>query len=96
VAEEIQWRQLGSIVNAVLLDARAKAVRSGAMPKPVLRSVLTVGSQSVANLAREESGNGLLSKPSASMPVEQLELPFDLADIRPATPRVARSRARLM
>ncbi|KAI93885.1 hypothetical protein T281_14060 [Rhodomicrobium udaipurense JA643] len=96
MADEIQWRQLGSIVNTVLLDARAKAVRNGAMPKPVRRSVPMVAPQSVANLAREESGNGFLRKPAESMPVEQLELPFDLGDIRPATPRIARSRARLM
>jgi hypothetical protein len=55
-----------------------------------------VAPQSVANLAREESGNGFLRKPAESMPVEQLELPFDLGDIRPATSRIARSRARLM
>ena len=34
VSEDNQWRQLGSLVNAVLLDTRSKAVRAGTVSKP--------------------------------------------------------------
>ncbi|WP_127075217.1 hypothetical protein [Rhodomicrobium lacus] len=96
MAEEIQWRQLGSIVNTVLLDARAKAVRNGAMSKPVPRSSMTAAPEAVANLAREESGNGFLCRPAEPATAEQLELPFGLTDMPPAVPLRVRSRVRLM
>jgi hypothetical protein len=91
VSEDNQWRQLGSIVNAVLLETRTKAMRQGMISKPVPRP-LTPG-------AVQPDGVGFLRKerPAAPLPV-QLELPFGIGTApqmpfgTPGAPR----RARLM
>jgi hypothetical protein len=78
VSEDNQWRQLGSLVNAVLLDARSKAVRAGTVSKPAPRP-FTRRIVQPATLAANGFGNGFLAKkePAPSAPV-QLELPFGI------------------
>jgi hypothetical protein len=100
VSEDNPWRQLGTIVNGVLLEARSKAIRSGKMaysPRPAL-------AVKAAQIAREfpvnKTGNGFLGGdiiPSPARPV-QLELPFGIAAASQAvfgTPRAPRG-VRLM
>jgi hypothetical protein len=99
VSEDHQWRQLGSIVNAVLMDARTKAIRKGAISAPPLGAFprKTAGSRSA--FVDNGAGNGFLSKDAAApdAPV-QLELPFGIVSA-PRTefgaPRASRS-ARLI
>lgn len=79
MSDDGQWRQLGSIVNAVLMDARSKAIRSGTISqtarsssrKPIQRSEMPAG---------QRLGHGFLSEEAfvASRPV-QLELPFGIS-----------------
>ena len=78
MSEDNQWRQLGSLVNAVLLDARSKAVRAGTVSKPAPRP-FTRRIVQPATLAANGFGNGFLAKkaPALAAPV-QLELPFGI------------------
>jgi hypothetical protein len=98
VSEDYQWRQLGSIVNAVLMDARAKAIRKGTISAP-LRTFPRKTAEFRGALMENAAGNGFLNKdaPAPRAPV-QLELPFGIASA-PRTefgvPRGARS-TRLM
>jgi hypothetical protein len=98
VSEDNQWRQLGSIVNGVLLEARVKAVRAGHMI-PAKPPVLPARAAQIANgLANKRLGHGFLDigpAPKAIRPV-QLELPFGIgaaahsAFEAPRAPRGAR------
>ena len=93
VSEDNQWRQLGSIVNAVLLDARTKAMRAGTVSKPAPRPFAPRIAQPAA-LAANGSGNGFLAKkapaPPAAAPV-QLELPFGIVTASNASSGHARA-----
>jgi hypothetical protein len=79
VSEDYQWRQLGSIVNTVLIDAKAKAIHKGAFSKLPLDATPR-NAQHLESSPQERQGNGFLSaaRPAASGPV-QLELPFGIA-----------------
>ncbi len=99
MSEHNQWRQLGSIVNTVLLDARTKAMRAGTVSKPAPRPFAPRIAQPVA-LAANGFGNGFLAKKTpepAATPV-QLELPFGIVAASKASSGQARSPrgARLM
>lgn len=94
MSEDNQWRQLGSIVNTVLLETRTKAMRRGTVSKPALPSF-----SPKSNLpAGGHTGIGFIRKEVPSAPPVQLELPFGIgAAPQPAfgtacSPR----RARLM
>jgi hypothetical protein len=82
VSEQYQWRQLGSIVNSVLLETRTKAIRAGAVAKPAPRPFAQRIAQPAA-LAGKALGAALPVKqapetPAAEAPA-QLELPFGIA-----------------
>ncbi|MBI4723622.1 MAG: hypothetical protein HY765_00940 [Rhodomicrobium sp.] len=80
MSEDNQWRQLGSIVNAVLLDARSKAIRSGAVSKPAASPSSRKTVQAAASFPQPATGNGFLSdRAQASPRPVQLELPFGIA-----------------
>ena len=96
MSEDNHWRQLGSIVNGVLSETRAKSIRGGSMT-PVTHH-FTVKKVQIDNvLPAEKMGNGFLSPemPAAPRPV-QLELPFGITAAPhanfgvPASPRGAR------
>jgi hypothetical protein len=93
VSEDNQWRQLGSIVNAVLLDTRTKAMRAGAVSRPAPRPFAPRIVQAPAHAANG-LGNGFAAKkapaPSAPPAPVQLELPFGIA----ATSNMALGQAR--
>jgi hypothetical protein len=99
LSEDHQWRQLGSIVNAVLMDARTKAIRKGTISAPPLRSFPRKTAEFRSAFVENTAGNGFLNKdaPAPRAPV-QLEFPFGIASA-PRTefgaPRAARS-TRLM
>src|SRR5262245_43862344 len=80
VSEDHQWRQLGSIVNAVLMDTRAKAIRKGTISAPPLRTFPRKTAEFRSALMENTAGNGFLNKeaPPPRAPV-QLELPFGIA-----------------
>jgi hypothetical protein len=95
VSEDDQWRQLGSIINTVLIDAKTKAIRKGNVsrtpdfpsrnsPHPLEEGLKALGHGFLATDHRE--------KPQ---PV-QLELPFGIETGRqeqilsPRAPRTAR------
>ncbi len=80
VSEDNQWRQLGSIVNAVLLDTRAKAIRKGTVSAPPLQSFPRKTVEFRTAIAGQSTGHGFLSTeaPAVRTPV-QLELPFGIA-----------------
>jgi hypothetical protein len=79
VSEDHQWRQLGSIVNAVLIDAKTKAIRTGAIAKAPQRPLFRAVRQGAGASAQKELGNGFLAAEArpAEGPV-QLELPFGI------------------
>lgn len=92
VSEDKQWRQLGSIVNTVLLETRTKAMRQGMISKPVSRPL-------PPRAVQPAGGIGFLRKEASPAPHPvQLELRFGIG----ATPQLpfgtpgAPRRARLM
>lgn len=96
MSEDHQWRQLGSIVNAVLIDAKTRAIRTGALSKAPERPVSRNIRQNVSGLPQKGLGNGFLAADArtAGKPV-QLELPFGIAaapqtESGPRAPRTAR------
>ncbi|MFZ1109740.1 MAG: hypothetical protein WAN43_15510 [Rhodomicrobium sp.] len=95
MSDDHQWRQLGSVVNAVLMDARTKAIRRGALSKTP-DSPLPQSAKRDGGLAPAKLGNGFLAGdgPAVSKPM-QLELPFGIApaphgELAPRAPRGAR------
>lgn len=99
MSEDNQWRQLGSIVNAVLLDARTKAIRAGTVSDTAAPSFTRKAAHTGGAFSIKKAGNGFLRQdtPAAQAPV-QLELPFGIAAVPDAKFGVARSPrgARLM
>jgi hypothetical protein len=96
VSEDNQWRQLGSVVNAVLLDTKTKAMRRGAISAPAQQS-FSQKIQSAGLSSKKLTGNGFLSsEPVPPQGPVQLELPFGIAAAPAArfgvsrTPRGAR------
>ena len=77
MSEDYQWRQLGSIVNQVLMDTRTKAVRKGMQAKALPRPTLTKTQQGPA--IAEKLGHGFLNPEYQAHTPEQLELPFGIA-----------------
>jgi hypothetical protein len=80
MSEDNQWRQLGSIVNAVLMDARTKAVRRGTISQAAARPTSRKIVQRSQGFTKEKLGHGFLSQEASVVagPV-QLELPFGIA-----------------
>jgi hypothetical protein len=75
VSEDNQWRQLGSIVNAVLSDAKTKATRRGALHGVAShlpsRHIIQIGEV----LTNEKLGHGFLCpETQAACQPAQLEL----------------------
>jgi hypothetical protein len=101
MSEQYQWRQLGSIVNSVLLETRTKAIRTGAVKRPAARPFAQRIAQAPAH-AETVLGVTAQAAPapergSADAPA-QLELPFGIAASSQAAfgqPRAPRG-ARLM
>jgi hypothetical protein len=80
VSEDHQWRQLGSIVNAVLMDVRAKSIRNGTISAPPLRTFPRKAANFRGALVENTPGSGFLNKEaSAPRASVQLELPFGIA-----------------
>jgi hypothetical protein len=77
VGEDYQWRQLGSIVNQVLMDTRTKAIRKGTQAKAPPRPILTKTQQRQA--MPEKRGHGFLNPNYQAPAPAQLELPFGIA-----------------
>jgi hypothetical protein len=92
VSEDNQWRQLGSIANAVLLETRTKAIRRGAVSKPAPGPSLRQASRPAGGFANRRTGNGFLSEsnPQGLTPA-QLELPFGIEPASQADSGAARS-----
>ena len=78
MSEDHQWRQLGSIVNQVLMDTRTKAVRSGTQSKPAPRAIASKTQQRPAGLVAEKLGHGFLNPEYKATAPAQLELPFGI------------------
>jgi hypothetical protein len=78
VSEDHQWRQLGSIVNQVLMDTRTKAVRSGTQSKASPRPIAGKTQQRSAGLVAKKLGHGFLNPEYEATPSAQLELPFGI------------------
>jgi len=92
VSEDNQWRQLGSIVNAVLLETRTKAIRRGAVSKPAPAPSFREASRPAGGFAKGHTGNGFLSEPDPQGPAPaQLELPFGIEPARQVHSGAARS-----
>jgi hypothetical protein len=97
VSEDHQWRQLGSIVNAVLMDAHTKAIRKGTISATPPRTFTRKTARLRSGFTENGAGNGFLSKgtPAQNAPV-QLELPFGIVSAPrtefgvPRAPRSAR------
>ena len=89
MSEDYQWRQLGSIVNQVLMDTRTKAVRRGTQSKAPPRPAVVKTQQRPAGLMARKLGHGFLDPEREASTPAQLELPFGIAvpsvfDKRPA------------
>ncbi len=79
MSEDYQWRQLGSIVNKVLMDTRTKAVRQGIQAKVSPRPIPLKTQQRPTGLMPGKLGHGFLNPDYQPAPSAQLELPFGLA-----------------
>lgn len=83
MSESDQWRQLGTIVNTILMGTRSKAIRRGTLskttPQPPQRIGFLRKMDSGLNFA-EKSGNGFLAKEAPATVPKQLELPFGIAE----------------
>ena len=79
MSEDYQWRQLGSIVNQVLMDTRTKAVRRGTQSKAPPRPALAKTQQRPAGFAPRKLGHGFLNVEREANRPAQLELPFGIA-----------------
>jgi hypothetical protein len=79
VSEDNQWRQLGSIVNSVLMEARSKAIRKGTLSQAAPQQTSGRSAQSAGGFVRERAGNGFLGESLAAIKPVQLELPFGIA-----------------
>ena len=88
MSEDYQWRQLGSIVNEVLMDTRTKAIRAGVQSKVAPRPAL-VKAQQPATLTGRKLGHGFLNPDYEPSAPAQLELPFGIS----ATPDFGKPRA---
>jgi hypothetical protein len=93
VSEQYQWRQLGSIVNSVLLETRTKAIRTGAVAKPAQRPFAQRIAQPSAQ-AGMALGTAIAAKEAPETTAReapaQLELPFGIS----ATPNASFGQAR--
>ena len=93
MSEEYQWRQLGSAVNAVLMQTKMKAIRKGCLSKatlnvpagnnPVTAALPTPSAlpqpRNEPPLRREHRATGFLEEQApATAPHAQLELPFGI------------------
>ncbi len=72
--EDNHWRQLGSIVNTVLADAKTQAIRKGALSKQDAAEV-RAAVPTDAFLPSERRGHGFLSAGAAPQQL-QFELTF--------------------
>ncbi len=80
MSEDNQWRQLGSVVNSVLVETRTKAMRKGMMAKVPPRQAAPNAQQAAGGIAPRKLGNGFLSDDSAPVASPaQLELPFGIS-----------------
>ena len=79
MSEDHQWRQLGSIVNKVLMDTRTKAVRQGIQAKVAPRQNPPKPRQRPAGLMPGKLGHGFLNPDYQPAAPAQLELPFGIA-----------------
>ena len=82
MSEDYQWRQLGSIVNEVLMDTRTKAIRKGIQSKAPPRGHLGRTQQGPDGESRK-LGHGFLNPEYRQAAPAQLELPFDIATAQP-------------
>ena len=79
MSEDYQWRQLGSIVNQVLMDTRTKAVRRGTQSKAPPPPILAKTQQGPTRAAVLKLGHGFLNPDFQASTPAQLELPFGIA-----------------
>jgi hypothetical protein len=95
MSEDGQWRQLGSIVNAVLGDTRTKAIRNGVISRKMPGSIPEKG-QIHTTSSQKSIGNGFLRAVAPTVATgPQLELPVGIAGTQVALARAPRG-ARLM
>jgi hypothetical protein len=95
VSEDHQWRQLGSIVNQVLMETRTKAVRTGTLSKASPQPIIGKTQQRPAGLVTGKLGHGFLNPEYKATAPAQLELPFGIEAETTLDKRPAKS-ARLM
>ncbi len=79
MSDDYQWRQLGSIVNEVLMDTRTKAIRKGTQSKVPPRGLPGGVQQSPDGAKPRKLGNGFLNPDYTPAAPAQLELPFGIA-----------------
>ena len=81
MSEQYQWRQLGSLVNSVLLETRTKAIRAGVVAKPAPRPFARRIAQPAAQ-AGNTLGTAIAAKEAPELTAAeapaQLELPFGI------------------
>ncbi len=90
MSEDYQWRQLGSIVNEVLMDTRTKAIRKGIQSKAPPREIVRRTQQGPNHAMPRKLGNGFLNPDYQPPAPAQLELPFGItatAQPEPGQPR---------
>ena len=83
MSDDYQWRQLGSIVNEVLMDTRTKAIRKGTQSKVPPRELPGRTQQRPDGGSPRKLGNGFLNPDYTPDAPAQLELPFGIAATQP-------------
>jgi hypothetical protein len=104
LSEEFQWRQLGSVVNTVLLQAKTQAIRNGSFSKtapqakPEARSAFSPAEKVPSSRGHTKRAIGFLddTAPAAPQAPIQLELPFASGLSLAKKPNARRSPRNLM
>jgi hypothetical protein len=101
LSEEFQWRQLGSVVNTVLLQAKTQAIRNGSFSKtapqakPEARSAFSPAEKVPSSRGHTKRAIGFLDDTAPAAP-KQLELPFGIGLSLAGKPNTRRSARNLM
>ncbi len=95
MSDDYQWQQLGSIVNAVLMDTRKKAIRKGARLETASLRAPQRSLQNTASPAPGKLGQGFLNPDYRQPAPAQLELPFGIGSVSQAENHAPRN-TRLM
>ncbi len=99
MGDEFQWRQLGSVANIVLMQAKTQAIRNGSLSKaapqvkPAVRALASSVEKEASFRASTKRAIGFLDDAAPAVPMKQaqLELPLGIDKSVAREPSIRRS-----